>query len=168
MFDRWSVIHTVSCKYSLGSTQPSAATVPRKASWNSTHPTSIPTIPSCHSTHQTLPLIYIWILLVCTFEMIPDLADVLCVFNEREIFSHMTPLIPIMNLAHFWRNAVLVWADDNGDIGRSELSELHILITDWWLVNELHHNDFPRAPYGNSAVLTKTTLDLGSSGYYTL
>jgi len=60
----------------------------RMASRNPTHPTSIPSIPSRHSTHQTLPLFYIWILLACTLEMIPDLADVLCVFNEREFPPH--------------------------------------------------------------------------------
>lgn len=65
-------------------------------------------------------------------------------------------------------HAACFGADDNGDIGQSELSELHILITDWWLVKEPQHNDFPRAPYGNSAVLTKTTLDVGSSGHCAL
>lgn len=163
MFHRCSV----SCKYNLGSTRPSSTAVLRKASWNSSHPTAIPSIPSCHSTQQTFPLIYIWILLVCTSEMIPDLTDVLCVFNEREFFPHDS-IEALMNLRNIWRNVVLVSADDNGDIGQSELSELHILITDWWLVNELLHNDFPRVPYGNSAVLTKTTLDLGSSGSFTL
>lgn len=139
----------------------------RKPSWNPTHPTAIPSIPSCHSTQQTFPLIYIWILLVCTSEMILDLTDVLCVFNEREFFPHDC-IESLMNLRDIWRNVVLVWACDNGDMGQSELSELHVLITDWWLVNELLYNDFPRAPYGNSAVLTKTTLDLGSSGSYTI